>query len=130
MTIRHVAWNAKHRPTFSDTIAPGATISMGPQIYERSGNRHDTAKIPRVLERLTGTVNYAVNILIALMHVTTVQHVSAATPSFPNDSAIARPIAHKIFNYRPNLHQTHLLPVESVKCGSHDDCFNSLIYWQ
>ena len=61
MAIRHAAWYAKDRATFSDTIALVRRSIWGAQIYDGSGNRHDTVKIPRaLLERLTETVSYAV----------------------------------------------------------------------
>ena len=61
MAIRHAAWYAKDRATFSDTIALVRRSIWGAQIYDGSGSRHDTVKIPRaLLDRLTETVSYAV----------------------------------------------------------------------
>ena len=61
MAIRHAAWYAKDTATFSDTIALVRRSIWGAQIYDGSGDRHDTVKIPRSLfDRLTEIVSYAV----------------------------------------------------------------------
>jgi len=57
---RHAAWYVKDSPTFSDTIALVRRSLWSEAIYGRSGNGHDTVKIPRALfDRLTETVCYA-----------------------------------------------------------------------
>ena len=61
LTVRHEAWYAKERVTFSDTLAMVRRWLWTDQHFQMSKTEADMMKVPRVLfERLTETLCYAV----------------------------------------------------------------------
>jgi hypothetical protein len=60
LTVRHEAWYAKERVTFSDRLAMVRRWLWADQHLQLSQTEADMIKVPRVLfERLTETLCYA-----------------------------------------------------------------------